>query len=125
MKTYLEYSEALKTVLDHIKTTEPEMKPLNELYNRISAQDIAATENVPSFNNSAMDGYAIRSEDVESATPDNPVILNVIEAIYAGDKPGQEIKKGETAKIMTGAVIPESADAVIKKEDTEAIDDKF
>ena len=65
-----------------------------------------------------MDGYAIRAEDVLEATPDNPIILNVIETIAAGQLPQEDLKEATAARIMTGAPIPNGSNAVVPFEDT-------
>ncbi|NIR19062.1 MAG: molybdopterin molybdenumtransferase MoeA, partial [Gammaproteobacteria bacterium] len=61
--------------------------------------------------NSAMDGFAVVAEDVAGATPDQPVVLEVVETIEAGQAPTRRIERGKCARIMTGAIMPEGADS--------------
>jgi len=85
----------------------------------VISQDIVSPVNLPLFNNSAMDGYAVRSKDTDSATPENPVSLKIINTIKAGDSPNFSIKSAEAAKIMTGAALPDGADSVVRIEDVD------
>jgi len=85
---------------------------------RVIGEDVFAPHNIPSADNSAMDGYAVRHIDTKGATQDKPLQLKIIEDIPAGKVALKKIKKGEAARIMTGAVIPEGADAIIRQEDT-------
>lgn len=96
---------------------------------RVLAEDIVAAINVPSFPKSAMDGYAVRSEDISGASSDDPVTLEVIASIYAGDAVPVEVKgrsdlKGTAVRIMTGGIVPEGFDTVIKQEDTDYGEDE-
>lgn len=85
----------------------------------VLAEDIAAVITQPPFARSAMDGYAVRAEDVSFATQEASVILPVVAEIYAGDQPPQKLLPGEAMRIMTGAPIPEGADLVIPQEMTD------
>jgi molybdopterin molybdotransferase len=85
---------------------------------RVIGEDIIAGRNIPPADNSAMDGYAVRHTDTANAAAENPVILKIIEDIPAGKVPRKKLNKGEAARIMTGAIIPGGADAVIRQEDT-------
>lgn len=91
---------------------------LREAYDRVLAEDVAAQTAVPHFRKSAYDGFAIRSEDVKTASLDCPVVLKVRETIAAGRVGKGSLSAKEAVKIMTGAMLPEGADAVIKHEDT-------
>ena len=82
---------------------------LSKALNRILAQDVVSKINMPPFNKSAMDGYAIRSNDPSQQ-------LLIVEIIPAGSVPTRRIQEGQCAKIMTGGMVPEGADRVIKKE---------
>jgi molybdopterin molybdotransferase len=88
--------------------------------NRILARDIVAGENIPPFDRSPFDGYAMRAEDVAAASADSPAELEVIETIPAGYVPKKTLGPGQTAKIMTGAPVPRGADCVAKFEDVRA-----
>lgn len=98
----------------------PEVKlPLIDAVGHVATRDISAGADVPPFDNSAMDGYALRAEDTEPASPGSPALLNVVEVIAAGDVSNRVIGPGEAAKIMTGAPLPSGADAVVPWEEVE------
>ncbi len=86
--------------------------------NRILATPVTSSFDFPHWDNSAMDGYAVRYADVEQARADKPIILTVLEEIPAGYQPQVTIKPGEAARIVTGAVMPTGADTVIMQERT-------
>ena len=86
---------------------------------RVLATDVTARVNIPSFDNSSMDGYAVRRADLLSATVDAPVELPVVADLAAGTGQNPSIQPGEAARIMTGAPIPDGADAVVPIEDTD------
>ncbi len=110
--------KALKTILVHFRPLRLEKVGILEARGRVIGENIFSPRNIPSANNSAMDGYAVRHKDTQSATKDHPLTFKIIEDIPAGKYPRKKIRKGESARIMTGAVIPEGADAVIRQEDT-------
>jgi molybdenum cofactor synthesis domain-containing protein len=91
-----------------------ETVPISAALNRVTAEPIRAAEPVPPFANSAMDGYAVRSAD----TADAPVRLRVLEDVPAGSVPTQPVVEGTATRIMTGAPLPEGADAVVMVERT-------
>ena len=91
---------------------------LKDAFERILAQDIFAAIPVPSFARSAYDGYALRQADTADATPEHPVTLEVTEVIPAGSVPAYPVTEGKAARIMTGAPVPEGADAIIMHERT-------
>src|SRR5699024_8927867 len=94
------------------------MVPLEESYGRILAEGLIASHDVPPFNRSAFDGYAVRAEDTTGATSDYPVHFHVLGNIGAGHTADKPLKKGEAYRIMTGAALPENADAIIMLEAT-------
>lgn len=110
--------KALKTILVNFRPLGLEKVNILEARARVIGEDIFATRNIPSADNSAMDGYAVRHIDTKGATKVNPLRLKVIEEIPAGKVPQKRLKKGEAARIMTGAVIPDGADSVLRQEDT-------
>lgn len=116
----ISFEEALNLILDHTPILPPIEKNISEINSDILAEDIRAKEDLPIFSNSAMDGFALRSEE----TRHTPVTLEVKGCIKAGDYPRIEVGKGEAVKIMTGAPMPEGADAVVMKEDTEERDEE-
>lgn len=93
--------------------------PLWESLGRILAEDIISAHDQPPFPRSPLDGYAVRSEDIAGASPENPVALKVIAEIDAGGYFSGRLNHGEAARIMTGAPIPDGADAVVMQEDTD------
>ena len=115
----IKVDEARKIILEKIKVQGTEKVPISEALGRILSEDIVARRNNPPMDNSAMDGYALIANDIQSATPETPVILDIIEDLAAGYSPEMVVKPGQAVRIMTGAPIPEGADAVIMQEDTE------
>ncbi len=117
----MEIEEAKELILDKIKNTnDTEMKALEDSFGYVLAQDIISERDIPPFPRSAMDGYAVHSDDIKGANSDNPVKLTVIEELCAGDVPdnSKDYGPGTTVRIMTGAYIPEAYDAVIMQEKT-------
>lgn len=115
----LALSEALTNMLNRLpEPTSIENLPLNECANRILAEDIFSPINVPSFDNSAMDGYAVRVADLESQ-----LTLTVAGKSFAGNPFHGELKSGECVRIMTGAMIPNGIDAVVMQEETRLNED--
>ena len=95
---------------------------LNEALNRVLATDVASPIDLPAWDNSAMDGYAVRSEDIRgSADDEGSLQLHIIETIPAGAFPTKAITTGECSRIFTGAPLPEGCDGVIRQEDTTAL----
>ena len=115
----IKVDEAREIILGKIEVQGTEKISINDSLGRILAEDIVARRNNPPMDNSAMDGYALIAADIESATPENPVKLDVIEDLAAGYNPETTVKPGQAIRIMTGAPIPEGSDAVIMQEDTE------
>ena len=93
--------------------------PLLEAANLVLAADVVARNNVPPFRNSAMDGYAVRAADTASATWSAPVELPVAAHVAAGQRDVPRLGAGEAIRIMTGAPLPEGADAVVRFEETD------
>ena len=115
---YLSVKEALQIILSGFDVLSPEVVPLLDGLNRIMAVPILARENMPPFANSAMDGYAVRADDVLSAGHGKPVQLEVIGDIAAGIVSDKTVTAGTAARITTGAPLPQGADAIIPVEDT-------
>lgn len=101
------------------RAVEPERVPLTDCAGRILAEDLTAAENVPPFDRSPYDGYAFRAADTASASRETPVTLEILEEVPAGAVPTKTVVPGTAVKILTGAPIPEGADAVIMYELTE------
>ncbi len=100
------------------KELSSEVVFLNDSLGRVLAEDIKVRKNVPSFNNSALDGFAFRYEDIENK-------LKVVDTIYAGDEPKQILQKNECYKIMTGAKVPSGADTIVAIEDCLEVNDEY
>jgi molybdopterin molybdotransferase len=114
--------EALAEILSHIRPLEPERVPILDAQGRVLAEEIVSDIAVPPFDNSAMDGYAVRSADVAQATPESPVRLAVVDSVAAGSVAGMRVAPGTAIRIMTGAPLPQGADAVVPYEDTSDFD---
>jgi len=115
----LSVTEARERILSHFQITASEVVSLTASANRVLAMDIAAAHDLPLFNNSAMDGFAIRSVDSSTAASASPLTLRVVADIPAGSAPTVTLASGQSARIMTGAPLPAGADAVIPVEDTD------
>jgi molybdopterin molybdotransferase len=115
----LSVAEARERILSHFQPVATESLPLIVCANRVLAVDIAAANDLPFFDNSSMDGFALCSADTEPAAAGSRVTLRVVADIPAGTSPNVAIAKGEAARITTGAEIPAGADAVIPVEDTD------
>jgi len=118
----LSVDEARERILSHFQPVKTESLPLGECLNRVLAQDIHAADDLPLFDNSSMDGFAIRAADVVSAAHASPRSLRVVADIPAGTSPTISLAEGEAARIMTGAQMPHGADSVIPVEDTDFSD---
>jgi molybdopterin molybdotransferase len=114
--------EALSKILKQISPVDTEQLPIAQGLNRILAKRIVSDVNVPPFDNSAMDGYAIIATDSQSASYEKPARLKVIENIQAGVAPTKRVVSQTSARIMTGAPVPDGADAVIRFEETSEYD---
>lgn len=115
----LKVRDALKTILNSVKPLDAEVVRLTESLDRVLAQDIRAGSDIPGFDNSAMDGYAVKSIDLKGASKNNPRVLEVIADLKAGDMPKKILKNHQAIRIMTGAVMPKGADSVVMVEDTQ------
>lgn len=107
--------DAVRIIWDTLAPLAPELAPLAGARGRVLAEEIVAEENVPPFDNAAMDGYAVRSEDTASA----PKPLAVIGEGPAGTVFARPVGSGEALRIMTGGVVPVGCDAVVQQEWTE------
>ncbi|MBR2853310.1 MAG: molybdopterin molybdotransferase MoeA, partial [Clostridia bacterium] len=112
------WTEARDLLLRHASPTETESVPLAACAGRVLAFDLRAGSDVPPFDRSAYDGYALRSADVAQASPEHPVTLSVTETIPAGKVAALPVTSGHAAHLMTGAAIPDGADCVIMFEKT-------
>jgi molybdopterin molybdotransferase len=111
--------EALRLIFEHARTLGEEKVPLARAVDRVLASEIRAREALPPFDNSAMDGFALRAADIKDATPQHPVELAVLETVRAGETGRLVVKPGQAVRIMTGAPLPRGADSVVMQEMTE------
>lgn len=107
--------EAKKIIIENVSPLVPIEVCFEDARDFCLAEDVMSDIDMPPFNRSAMDGYAVIAEDTKKA----PVVLKIIENIAAGDMPAKKVSQGCVSKIMTGASVPEGADAVVRFEDTE------
>ncbi|HEX9095280.1 MAG TPA: gephyrin-like molybdotransferase Glp [Candidatus Dormibacteraeota bacterium] len=114
----LTVAQARERILDRITALDSETVALTEARGRVLAEEVRAERDVPPFANSAMDGYAIRAGDVMQASAAQPVRLRVLGEIRAGAAPPIAVQPRTALRIMTGAMIPEGSDAVVRIEDT-------
>ena len=119
--SFLTTAEARQQILEEITTAGSERVSLGDALGRILAQDVAASEDAPRFSNSARDGYAFRFEDLDGS---KATTLNITQTVHAGEVPTQNIGKGQAAKIMTGAPVPDGADTIVMREFTEEAEDR-
>jgi molybdopterin molybdotransferase len=118
-RRYITVDEALEYIMSHIERLDDEQAPLLEALDCILAEDIVSQQDIPPFTNSAMDGYAVRAADTAGAGAESPLALQVVADLAAGETTQVEVGAGEAVRIMTGAPLPEGADAVVRFEDTD------
>ena len=111
--------EASARILEHIAPLAIERVPLLDALGMVLAEPVRAPMTLPAWDNSAMDGYAVRGTDIDAASADHPVSLRVLETVAAGRFATQPVGDGEAIRIMTGAPIPDGADTVVRVEDTD------
>ncbi len=115
---------ALARILESASPIGLERLDIMSARGKIIGEDIYSGRNIPPFDNSGMDGYALRAADTAGASGLRPVELTVIEDIPAGHLAQKKVWPGQASRIMTGAFVPEGADAILRVEDTEASGDK-
>jgi molybdopterin molybdotransferase len=118
--------ESLTSIEEHVAGILATIRPLaptelgvGDAHGLVLAEDVAAGSPLPSFDNSAMDGYAVRVDDVAAASEDNPVTLPVVGEVAAGDTGAYALPPGTSIKIMTGAMLPHGTEAVVPVEWTD------
>jgi molybdopterin molybdotransferase len=114
--------EALAEILSHVRPLDAERVPVLDALGRVLAEEIVSDIDIPPFDNSAMDGYSVRAADVAGALPDAPVRLAVTGSVAAGYVSSERLAPGTAIRIMTGAPLPQGADAVVPFEDTDDMD---
>ena len=117
----LSYNKALKTVLAQAKPLSAERVDLINSLGRVLAEDIKARENIPGFDRSAMDGYAVRACDLKKASQASPVCLTVLADLPAGYHTRKRLRPKTAIRIMTGAPLPSGADSVVMVEYTRKV----
>jgi molybdopterin molybdotransferase len=118
VRTGITPAEALQIVLDQTPLLGAETLAVVDARGRVLAEGIRSNRQLPPLDNSAMDGFAVRSADLAAASADHPVVLEVVTEIAAGGSADRPLQAGEAARILTGAPIPPGSDAVVKQEDT-------
>jgi molybdopterin molybdotransferase len=111
--------EALSLTLDTIGTSKPVPVPVHEGCGLVASKDLMAAVDCPSATSSMRDGYAVISADIKEASRENGIPLTVSGTLAAGDPTEKTVRSGETIRVLTGAVIPKGADAVVSVEFTE------
>ncbi len=117
---WLTVEKAREIISSRITVMGHETVPLAEALGRTLAGDLKSPISHPAWDNSAMDGYAVRSQDIAGASREEPVVLTVVEDVPAGGFPTRSLGAGVAIKVMTGAPIPEGADGVTRVEFTQA-----
>jgi molybdopterin molybdotransferase len=110
--------EALQIVLENVSPLGVERVSIVDALGRVIAEEIRSPRDIPGFDNSAMDGYAVRASDIANASEDRPVTLEVLETVGAGAMPSAEVGPGQAVRTMTGAPISRGADAIVQVERT-------
>ena len=112
-------SDAVARIVAGIEPLSVERVALLDALGRVLATPVVSPLTLPAWDNSAMDGYALRASDVEGASAEKPVSLTVLETVAAGAFPSRVVEAGTCTRIMTGAPLPEGVDTVIRLEDTD------
>lgn len=120
---WLSYEDALAVILDHCGPLASEPTQLGEALGRALAEDVVSRIDHPPWDNSAMDGFAVRAADVAGAAPERPVVLPLSDDVPAGGFPRGPLAPRTAARVMTGAPVPEGATGVVRVEHTDGGDD--
>jgi molybdopterin molybdotransferase len=116
--------QALQIVLENVAPLGVERIPILDALGHVLAENISSSRDIPGFDNSAMDGYAVRAADLAKASEASPVKLAVVETVGAGQMPTRLVGAGQAVRTMTGAPIAEGADAIIPVERTRGSGDQ-
>ena len=116
---------AVERVLARVRPAGSESVALGDARGRVLARDVAGADDVPPFDNSAMDGFALRSADVRDASPRSPAVLRIVGESRAGLPLEDPLGSGQAAAISTGAALPSGADAVLRVEDAQVAEDRL
>ena len=118
-ESMLSVEEARDRILGFFDVLDAEATPVLDALGQVLAEDVVAGFDIPPLANSAMDGYAVVSDSLRGASSGSPVALTVVGSVAAGELPADRVTPGTTVRIMTGAPIPDGADAVVPFEDTD------
>ena len=118
----LSVEDALDRIMRHFRPLKAGRTPLLEAIGQVLAEDALATHDIPPLDNSAMDGYALQAADLRGASANNPITLKVAGSVAAGELPTVDVTPGSAVRIMTGAPVPDGADAVVPFEDTDEME---
>jgi molybdenum cofactor synthesis domain-containing protein len=123
----MSFDEAKKVIAEQLKPEAlgAEEIPLLDAYNRVLKENVVSALDIPPFSRSTVDGFAVKAEDTFGAEENQPVTLSVRGVVNIGELPEIRIGKGEAAEIVTGAPVPDGADAVVMVEDTDRKDAKL
>jgi molybdopterin molybdotransferase len=124
VQTGVTVAEASERILADVRPLPVVRVPLREALGRVLASDVVAPLSLPPWDNSSMDGYAVRATDVAGARPDAPAVLRVVGTIAAGGSADLTVGPGQAVRIMTGAPVPGGADTVVRVEDTDGGTDR-
>ncbi len=122
MQNLISVQEAQTRILSTINSAANEMELIENSLNRILAENILSSMDIPGSDLSSMDGFAVRYADIQNAGNETPVTLKVIDDIPAGSPSGKRILPGQAARIMTGAALPIGSDTVIPFEQISALE---
>lgn len=111
--------QAIRLVLEHTPVLEEEQASLTASIGRSLTRDIYAPLDQPPFDRSPLDGYAVIASDIQGAAASSPIVLQVVDKLYAGDVSATPVFHGQAVRLMTGSMIPVGADCVIRQEDTD------
>src|SRR5690242_17901559 len=111
-------AEAARDIVATVAVQPTLRVPLADAIGHVLAEDVVAPIPLPPWTNAAMDGYAVRADEVHGASGDAPRRLNVVDAIAAGRTSERPLRPGEAMRIFTGARVPDGADSVVRQEDT-------
>lgn len=120
----LSVEEAYDKIMAYFSPLEPEEVPVIQAMGQVLAEDVVSNFNIPPLDNSAMDGYAVRHDDIAGSSPDAPNILKVTSQVAAGQVATQDVEEGTATRIMTGAPVPAGADTIVPFEDTDEVERK-
>ena len=123
-ESMLSVEEARERILGFFHTLDVEVKPVLEAQGQVLAEDLLGRIDIPPMDNSAMDGYAVQADSVKGASRASPVTLQVTGVVAAGQIPRDEVVPGAAVRIMTGAPVPDGADAIVPFEDTDEAEHK-